>query len=166
MIGTATYCLYRGRQFTETWRGRDRVSGGEIVQIRRPDDVSSLEFPDAVAMGGEVGSFWVRLPRRKLSREWRETVYGTWKGVEFCLRRVTGRSTDALWGYTSDPQAGTLGIAGNQYDGWAGELPADEVRLCYRMVFDYPLAIPYGDARLRGIPEVRTEFDATAERES
>jgi len=139
---TTHYCMYRGRQFTETWRGRDRSSGQEVVNVIRPEDASDEDFPDALGVGANDGGVWVRLPRSVLSREWLEAVFGTWKGVEFCLRHISWYGRVSLWGSTSDPDAGALGIPGDQYNGWDGVLPADEVTITRRITYEYPLDAP------------------------
>jgi hypothetical protein len=163
LVGSATYVVYRGREYVKRWGGADLQTGTETLIIPVPGDASPANFPDALEWGENDGDRWVRLPKLALSREWKVNVYGVWRGVEFYLTILKDWRGPVLHGSTMDKAAEELGVPGSQYDGWAAVLPADEVRLAYRDVFEYPIDIPRGDPRLRGRRPTRIPYDQESE---
>ena len=126
LIGSETYCLYQGREYRMR-SGRDLKTREPIVTIKLPEDLAADDFPEAIGSVDEGDDRWVVIPERLVSREWIKKVHGEWRGVVFFLTVLNDTYGPVLFGTTGDPAAGGLGIPGDQYEGWAGVLPADEV---------------------------------------
>jgi len=139
LMGTERYCLYQGRQYVMRSSGWDLQSREGIVTIKIPEGLSASDFSESIGSGGEGDDQWVVLPERLVSREWVRKVYGEWRGVVFQLKVSPGRTGPVLFGYTSDPAAGLLGIPGDQYQAWGGPLPADEVVITRQVERELPM---------------------------
>jgi hypothetical protein len=127
------YAIYRGHQYS-VYNG-----GGNSVCIIRPPDSTESDFPDAVEfldierLGGAA-----RVPLQVVSRLWSDHVHGRWKDVEFTFSLYPDWNGKIIFsGTTTNPKAGKLGLRGDQYSGWGGFLPPDEVELTYHEVWEY-----------------------------
>lgn len=155
LIGSTFWCVYHDsvyevKQIDSDW-----------VWVARPDGSEASIFPDAIQFGDfELFGHCVKLPRDALSRLWKESVFGMWRGVEFCLSILSKPHGLVLLGSTLDPAAdGLPNILGSQYDGWGGRLPADEVDLTYRKIGEYPVIEPEGGMRREDVKVTIIPFD-------
>jgi len=109
---------YRGRRYELLFHGdgwRALAHGGAPVD----------DFPDAIAFGSNSRGDWVKVPTASVTW-WRIGVSALWKGERVA---VVGRERDGIVGVsTTDPRrAATLGIPGDQYNGWVGQAPVAEL---------------------------------------
>ena len=139
LIGSQKYCMYHGQQYIMRNSYRDCDMGQYVVNIRLPETLTAADFPEALRNGGEGEDRWVVLPERLVSREWEINVYGEWRGVEFYLTVLGGSRNPVLFGSTDDKRAESLGIPGDQYQAWAGILPADEVVITRQVERELPM---------------------------
>ena len=139
LIGSEHYCLYRRRQYVLRNAYLDRELGLAVANIRLPEGMSAADFPEAIRSGGDGEDRWVVIPERLVAREWAVDVSGVWRGVEFGLSVLRDPDGPSLYGSTSDPAAGSLGMMGDQYNGWQGELPADEVVVTRQVERELPM---------------------------
>ena len=137
LMGTQSYVMYRGRQYVEL------SSGKGCVIIRRSPDSDDQEFPDATWLGGPGYEERVELPLSALSARWRETVYGEWRGASVVIERLQWDGKVSVY-TTSKVDGERLSMDGNQYDGWLGWAPIDEVTVTSREVHELPHGGPRG----------------------
>ena len=160
LIGTQSYCIYRGQKYIEKSFGKDRTSSVWYVTVPKPANFVKADFPDALEFGGSGDDAWVKLPVKALSRRWSEHVFGIWRGVQVSVRVVPWRGKLVPYCYTNDPAAGKRGLSGNQYDGWQGSVSPDEVQLTYTEVREYPIDPPGGVLRSQDVKVTKIPFDS------
>jgi hypothetical protein len=123
MLVTGAYAKYRGERFLVLSGGKDWVA------LRADPDV---EFPDAIDRGhyrlapGQVDP-WVKVPLATTDGLVDVDVTATLSGHRVS---VQGRLTDGrmrVWFVGSPNVADDLGLDGDQYMGWTGIVPADDL---------------------------------------
>ena len=160
LIGTQSYCAYRGRKYIEESFGKDRMTGMHYVTIPKLPECVEADFPDALEFGGNGDDGWIKLPVEALSRRWREYVYGLWHGVQVEIHVLHKRGQSILYCYTNDHVAREWGLSGNQYDGWQGAVSPDEVQLTYIEIHEYPINPPGGVIRSQDVKVVKIPFSS------
>ncbi len=155
LFGSEKYCMYRGTRYMHRTGGTDPASGQDFVILVRSEGDSVSDFPDAISFKVTQTDFLVKLPRKFISREWSEDIWGEWKGVEFHISLIPGNDEEYS-AFSIDPAAADIGIRGDQYHGWWGVIPACEVTYTRMRIREKPTSIPYAVMRQEDVIDIES----------
>ena len=127
LVTSAPFYEYRGELF--------RLHSGSATAKRVwvEGDLNPERFPDALEFSDDPAEPWVLLPAEALDARFQRTVSGRWNGLPVHVvsqveRRGVNRGLVRI-SYAGDrpDDAIAAGLAGDQYNGWGGEVPPSEI---------------------------------------